>query len=188
MITRDINQLAVAAKGGDEQAFLILLEQLRPQIYRHCRQYLRHLPPGYVGEDMSSIINTSIWEFLQAWRNEGSAFNTFAVRSMANKLVSFHLHAHRGKRHGEFFTTSVDPSSTHLTYIADESNTFEIVDQNQSIITQIDGLKLSKAQTITVEAILRNPHLSFAEIAKQHGWRQSRITRHLNEITDLAAK
>jgi len=163
----DDRQLVETIRGGDSDAFEVLVRRKTSKVYSLCYRIIGNAEDA---KDISQLVFIKLWENLEKYDPQ-YAFDTWLYRMVTNVAIDFM----RNKQSRE----NAVNSNLRLVKTSSEADQGTIVQRKEveSVFNSVAQVLSPKQKTIFVMNQMED--LSSSEIAKVLGCRESTVRNHL---------
>jgi RNA polymerase sigma-70 factor, ECF subfamily len=163
----DDRQLVETIRGGDPDAFEVLVRRKTSKVYSLCYRIIGNAEDA---KDISQLVFIKLWENLEKYDPQ-YAFDTWLYRMVTNVAIDFM----RNKQSRE----NAVNSNLRLVKTSSEADQGTIVQRKEveSVFNSVSQVLSPKQKTIFVMNQMED--LSSSEIAKVLGCRESTVRNHL---------
>ncbi len=163
----DDRHLVDTIRGGDAQAFELLVRRKTPKVYALCYRIIGNAEDA---KDISQLVFIKLWENLEKY-DQRYAFDTWLYRMVTNVAIDF-IRSRQSRDNAVNSTLRLVKTSTE----ADQGVTV----QRKEVEAIFNDISASLSPTQKAIFVMREmDDLPSAEIAKVLGCRESTVRNHL---------
>jgi RNA polymerase sigma-70 factor (ECF subfamily) len=163
----DDRQLVETIRGGDSQAFEVLVRRKTSKVYALCYRIIGN---GEDAKDISQLVFLKLWENLEKY-DPTYAFDTWLYRMVTNVAIDF-------MRNKQSRDNAVNSNLRLVKTSVDPEQAVSVARKEvESVFNAVSNVLSPKQKTIFVMSEMED--LRSSEIAKILGCRESTVRNHL---------